>query len=111
MSDLATARMLVLYWTEEESKLYMRAYQSVMQQLESEKATSLLLSVVNTMLERMAKDGLEVHTASVAMIREMKAERSKFFVMAAAVDIALNDRKAGERVAVLPSMAETLAKL
>lgn len=99
---------LITAFAEGEAMAYLAAYEEITTQLEKEHAQSLLTTVVNKVLERMLLDNCSVHSASVRVMDELSSLRSKYFVMAAAVDIALNDRKAGTVIERVATAAETL---
>jgi hypothetical protein len=110
MSGTAIASRLALAYAEGEAATYLKAYKEVLGQLEEQKATHLLVSVVNTLLKRMAVKGETAYLAGKGLMAEMAAQRSKMFVMAAMVDITLNERKAGEVVTAVGGMKETLGR-
>lgn len=104
------ASRLTLAFAEGEAAAYLKAYKEVLGQLEEQRATHLLVSVVNTLLKRMAVKGELPYLAGKGLMGELEAQRSKMFVMAAMVDVTLNERKAGEVVTAVGGMAETLGR-
>lgn len=106
----ARSRKALLAFAEGQAATYMAAYQEVMQQLERDRATSLLLSVVNTLLARMAKDQQSVFAAGKAMLQELSSPRSAQFVLAAVAEVVLNERKAGDKLTALPTLEETMRR-
>lgn len=109
--DLATAKRLAAAWAEGEARTYLKCYQEVMTQLEETQGMSLLVSIVNNLLARMKKERQTVHAAANALMKEVESKRTRMFIMAAAVDVLFNERKAGDKVQSLPTMAETLGRV
>lgn len=110
MNPELNARLIEAF-AEGEAGAYLSAYEEVTAQLEKEHAQSLLTSVVNNVLMRMITDNCSVHSASIRVMEEMSSLRSKYFVMAAAVDIALNERQPGVIVKKVATAAETLNRV
>jgi hypothetical protein len=102
------AKRLLDAWREAEARAYLNAFKEVRRELDEMEATHLLAMIVNTMLDLMAKRNLNARAAAHAMMSEMSATRSRMFVMAAAVDVLLHDRKPGSKVEKLPTMEDTL---
>lgn len=103
-------RMLAMAWLEGECTTYIRSYVTVMDQLESQESLHLMVTIVNNLLARMKKFRQAAYPAAQALMREFGSKTMRKFVMAAAVDIALNERKAGEKVTEIPTAKETLAR-
>lgn len=104
------ANKALVAFAEGQAATYLAAYTEVMTQLERDGATSLLNSVVNTVLTRMAKDDTTVFAAGRGIQAEMSSKRSAQFVLAAVAEVVLNERQAGDRVEELPGMKETLGR-
>ena len=99
-------RLLAEAFVSAEVEAFMKAWYHVMEQ-----APEQLLPVVNTLLHRMWKDRSDLHVASFALMADLETLTGKQFVMAAAVDIAIHNRKAGSRVKSIEPLKEILERI
>lgn len=95
-------------WAEGEARAYLHAYKEVMAQLQEMNSKHLLVSLVNNLLARMKMHKLPIHGAAKDLMREMDHPRSRMFVMAAAVDVAIHRRDPAIKVKQIPDWEETL---
>lgn len=106
--ERATVQRLTDAWNEAEARAYLHAYKEVMVQLQELNSKHILVTIVNNLLSRMERHKLPIHGAAKDLMREMDHPRSRMFVMAAAVDVALHARKPGIKVKQIPDWEETL---
>lgn len=90
---------------------YLKVYEQVMRDLEAQDNVQLLIGPVNTLLARMHLRKQSAAEASIELNSELQSQKSRYIVMAAAVDIMLNERMPGETVTVIPTSAETFARV
>lgn len=107
-TEEATVRRLTDAWAEGEARSYLHAYQEVMTQLQEVNSKHIVANIVNKLLAIMKLRKLSIHAAAKELMREMDHPRSRMFVMAAAVDVALHGRKAGDKVKEIPDWEEAL---
>lgn len=97
-------------WTEAVIHTYFKAYREVLSQLEAEKGTSLLVTIINKLLDRMHRKKIGAHEASISLMDELESKRSRLFVMAAAVEVLIHKLAPGTTVTSVHTLKETMEK-
>lgn len=92
------------------AKGYLTTYAQVMKQLEDLDNVQMLVGPVNTLLKRMLALQVDVLKAAKGLMDELHHDGARAIVRTAVVDIVLNERKPGEHITEVPSMATTFAR-
>jgi hypothetical protein len=107
-TEAAAVRRLMDAWAEGEARSFLHAYKEVMAQLQELNSKHVVANIVNELLKIMKLRKLTIHGAAKELMKEMEHPRSRMFVMAAAVDVALHARKAGDTVKEIPDWQDAL---